>query len=187
MGNPWDPLPIPRDADLDDTVTYEWVGRIIDRWEHIEFTLARLHSVFAGDPDGSEELREYGAGRTVSDRDRLIRATAEKWFVRNPNQTREGRFDKLMQEYIGFSDRRNEIAHGIVHQVTGLTMFRARTTRSDYLVQYAVIPAYHVMKRYHDNGVPKYMYGSAEMMLLEAKLIDLQLAAFDFLSEINPP
>jgi hypothetical protein len=30
-------------------------------------------------------------------------------------------------------------------------MFRLRTTRPDYLVQYAVIPAYHVMKRYHDS------------------------------------
>src|SRR5687768_16897531 len=50
MANPWDPLPLPRDADLDDKVTYEWVGRIVDRWEQIEFTLARLHSVFVGDP-----------------------------------------------------------------------------------------------------------------------------------------
>lgn len=186
MANPWDPRPIPRDGDLDDKVTYEWVGRIIDRWEHIEFTLARLHSVFAGDPDGSEALREYGGGRTVIDREKLIRVSAEKWFVGEPNQSREGRFNRFMQEYVGFSDRRNEIAHGIVHQVSGLTLFRQRTTRADYLVQYAVIPAYHVMKRYHDNGVPKYMYGTFEMMQLEAKLIDLQLAIFEFLGEINP-
>lgn len=186
MGNPWDSLPIPRDADLDDKVTYEWVGRIIDRWEQIEFTLARLHSVFAGDPDGSEALREYGAGRTVIDRDKLIRVSAEKWFIRKPSQSREGRFEKFMRAYVGFSDRRNEIAHGVVHQVTGFTFFRQRTTRADYLVQYAVIPAYQVMKRYHDNGLPKYMYGAPEMMQLEAKLIDLQLAIFEFLSEINP-
>jgi hypothetical protein len=109
MANPWDPLSIPRDADLDDTVTYEWVGRTINRWELIEFTLARLHSVFAGDPDGTEALREYGVGRTVNERDAIIRASAEKWSVKNPDQKREGQFDKLMQQYVGFADRRNEI------------------------------------------------------------------------------
>ena len=42
MANPWDPLPLPRDADLDDKLTFEGVGRIIDQWERIEFTLSRL-------------------------------------------------------------------------------------------------------------------------------------------------
>jgi hypothetical protein len=186
MASPWDPLPLPRDADLDVKVTYEWVGRIIDRWEQIEFTLARLHSVFAGDPDGSAALRAYGAGRTVPERDAIIRAAAEKWFIRNPNQRREGRFNKFMQEVVGFSDRRNEIAHGVVHQVSGLSFFRARTTRPDYLVQYAVIPAYHVMKRFHRGGVPKYMYSSLEMMILCDRLTTLQLLIWDFLHEISP-
>ena len=54
-------------------------------------------------------------------------------------------------------------------------------------MQYAVIPAYQVMKRYHSSGVPKYMYGSAEMTLLEEKLISLNLAVCDFLQEIDPP
>jgi hypothetical protein len=187
MGNPWDPLPLPRDADLDDKVTYEWVGRIIDRWEKIEFTLARLQSVFVGDPDGNAALRTYGVGRTVPERDAIIRSAAERWFVKNPDQRREGQFDKFMQAVVGFSDRRNEIAHGIVHQVSGFTFFRAATTRADYLVQYAVIPAYHVMRRFHSNGVPKYMYGTPEMMTLDLRLVELQWSIFEFLQEINPP
>jgi hypothetical protein len=187
MGNPWDPLPLPRDGDLDDRLTYEWVGRNIDRWEQIEFTLARVHSVFAGDPDGSAALRAYGVGRTVPERDAIIRAAAEKWFAKNPNQRQEGQFDKFMQGVVGFSDRRNEIAHGVVHQVSGLIFFRQRTTRADYLVQYAVIPAYHVMRRFHSNGVPKYMYGTPEMTVLCERLMVLQLSIWDFLHEINPP
>jgi hypothetical protein len=186
MANPWDPLPIPRDADLDDKVTYEWVGRVIHRWENLEFTLARVHSVLSGDPDGSTALRAYGAGRILPERNAIIRAAAEKWFTKAPHQRLEGQFDKFMQEVIGFSDRRNEIAHGIVHQVSGFTFFRERTTRADYLVQYAVIPSYHVMKRFHDDGVPKYMYGTLEMMRLEASLTTLQLSIWDFLNEINP-
>jgi hypothetical protein len=92
-----------------------------------------------------------------------------------------------MRNVAGFADRRNEIAHGIVHQVSGLTFFRQRTTLPDYRVQYAVIPPYHVMKRHHTNGVPKYMYGSAEMAILEQRLITLNLAIWDFLQEIDPP
>ncbi len=187
MANSWDPLPLPRDADLDDKATFQGIGRIIDRWERIEFNLARVHSVFVGDPDGSIALRQYGNGRTVPERDAIIRASAEKWFVKNPNQKREGKFDKFMQEYAGFADRRNEIAHGIVHQVSGFTFFRRRTTKADYLVQYAVIPAYQVMKRHHANGVPKYMYGSAEMALVEKHMVALNLAIWDFLQEIDPP
>ena len=121
------------------------------------------------------------------ERDAIIRASAERWFVKNPSQKKEERFDKFMQEVVGFSDRRNEIAHGVVHPVKRPRVLWMQTTRADYLVQYAVIPAYHVMKRFHANGVPKYMYGTPEMMLLEAKLVDLQLAIFDFLNEINPP
>ncbi len=67
-----------------------------------------------------------------------------------------------------------------------MEFFQVRTTRPYYLVQYALIPSYHVMKRYHAGGMPKHMYGTHEMMLLEAKFIDLQLAVFEFLTEINP-
>ncbi len=187
MANPWDPFPLPRDGDLDDNATFQGIGRIIDRWERIEFNLARVHSVFVGDPDGSEAMREYGNGRIVPERDAIIRASAEKWFVKRPNQKREGQFDRFMQEVVGFADRRNEIAHGIAHQVSGFTFFRQRTTRPDYRVQYAVIPPYQVMKRHHANGVPKYMYGSAEMAILERRLVTLNLAIWDFLQEIDPP
>ena len=186
MANLWDPPPIPRDGDLDDRLTFEGIGRIIDQWERIEFTIARLHSVFAGGPDESSEMREYGAGRNVVERSIIIKTQADKWFVKHPNQRQEGQFDKLMREYLGFADRRNEIAHGIVHPVSGLTYFRQRTTRADYLVQYAVIPPYQVMKRYHDNGVPKYMYASPEMELLMDRLSDLYAGVFDFLHEIEP-
>jgi hypothetical protein len=143
--------------------------------------------VFVGDPDGSAALRAYGVGRTVPERDAIIRAAAEIWFVKNPNQHREGQFDKFMQGVVGFSDRRNEIAHGIVHQVSGFTFFRAATTRADYLVQSAVIPAYHVMRRFHSSGVPKYMYGTPEMMTLYNRLIELQWSIFECLQEVNPP
>jgi hypothetical protein len=187
MDNPWDPLPLPRDADLDDKATFQGIGRIIDRWERIEFNLARLHSVFAGDPEGNAAMREYGSGRTIRERDAIIRASAEKWFMRMPNQKREGQFNRFMQEVVGFADRRNEIAHGIVHQVSGLMLFRQRTSRPDYLVQYAVIPPRQVMKRHHANGAPKYMYGSAEMSLIEERLVILNLAIWDFLQEIDPP
>src|SRR4051812_37914828 len=120
MENSWDPLPLPRDADLDDKATFEGIGRIVHRWEFIEFNLARIHSVFVGDPDGSAALREYGNGRNISERGAIIRASFERWAALSPNQKREGQFNKFMREVVGFADRRNEIAHGIVHQVSGL-------------------------------------------------------------------
>jgi len=187
MAKPWDSLPLPRDGDLDEKVTYEWLGRVLCRWELIEFTLARLYSLFVDDPDGSLALREFGEGRTVPDRDKLLRSAAEKWFAqKGTTQKTEGRFDKFMQEYVGFSDRRNEVAHGIVHPVSGMNFFLMRTTRPHYRVQYAVIPAYHIAKRYHPNGVPKYMYTLPELSTLYERLTDLQFAMFEFLVEFDP-
>ena len=138
-------------------------------------------------PDGSVALREYGDERTVSDRDKLIRAAAEKWYALNgTTQELEGRLDKFMQEYVGFSDRRNEVAHGIVHPVSGMQFFLLTTTRPHYMVQYAVIPAYHISKRFHANGVPKFMYGLPELSLLYERFTDLQFSMWEFLVESDP-
>jgi hypothetical protein len=186
MANPWDPIPLPRDADLDDRITFESVGRIIDRWERIEFVLSRLYSLFVGKPNDGPAMREYGAGRILPERVNILRKAAEEWFVKNQNQKREGTFDRLTQEVLGFSDRRNEIAHGTVDRVSALTFFRERTSRADYLVQWAVVPAYQISKRYNFGGVPKYMYGTPEMKLLLERLIILYVALGDFLDELDP-
>ena len=69
---------------------------------------------------------------------------------------------------------------------SGMQFFLQRTTRPHCLVQYAVIPTYHVTKHFRANGVPKYMYGLPEMALLYERLTDLQLSMWEFLVEIDP-
>lgn len=170
MANPWDPLPIPIRGDLDKTVTYEGLGRLIVRWEDIDFSLARIYSILVGDPDG-DALREYGKGRTVPEKIGILRAAMdEKWAVRRHSQKLEGRFDKLLQEVDGFSERRNEFAHAILHQGSMFTFFQERTDLPPYRAQFALIPAYHVLKRYNPNGMPKFMYTEDNMKQLLARL-----------------
>jgi hypothetical protein len=63
MSNPWDPQPAPTRGDDSPGLTFEWAGRAISQWEHIEFQLALLYSVFAGSPNNGKTVQEYGAGR----------------------------------------------------------------------------------------------------------------------------
>lgn len=182
MGHPWDPFPLPIRGDLDEAKTFEGIGRVIDKWERIEFLLARIYSIFVGDPDG-DALREFGTGRrNIWDKLSVLKDAAEQAFARRPNQKSEGDLFKWILHVEGFADRRNEIAHGIVYMVSLFTFFRQRTDRPDYQVQYAVIPAYHIAKHHNPNGIPKYMYASPEMVEL-IRCLDLLFLNLDELRQ----
>jgi hypothetical protein len=67
MANPWDSLPYPKRGDDDDRWTFEWAGRVISQWEHIEFQLGLLYTIFAGVPYNGQTIKEYGAGKIFRD------------------------------------------------------------------------------------------------------------------------
>ena len=95
MTNPWDQPPIPQHGDANDGVLFEWVGRFISQWEHVEYNLSRLYTVFAGNPDDGETLREYGRGRIFKERIRELREAANRYFISHPAQELEAEFDAI--------------------------------------------------------------------------------------------
>ncbi len=151
MSNLWDVPPLPTIGDDDEEATYAGVGRVTSQWEAIEFQFSRLYSIFVGKPD--EEMRAYGAGRIFRERSKILAEAARDYFIRNPDQELEGQLHALTIRAEGFSDRRNEIAHGIVFQLQRLSFFREQmdpSVRGKF--QWGLIPPYHTSQKHAADG-----------------------------------
>jgi hypothetical protein len=168
LSNPWDPFPFPQSGDPEDSLTYEGVGRVLSEWEAIEFHLARLYSIFVGDADGVS-LQQYGTGRIFRDRLDRLQAASEKYFVGRPNQDLEAACDCLRKIATGYADRRNDVAHGMVFPVHGMTFFEQMRGSPSDKPHYLLIPPYYVIRE-HDGGLPAYGYSFTELWTLRIKL-----------------
>jgi hypothetical protein len=181
MSNPWDTPPLPSSADEDVNATYCGVGRVITQWEGIEAGLSRIFSMFNAKPDDYETIQAYGARPKFSYRMGAVQLAARQFFITRHDQKIEGTFDQLSEKMLGFSDRRNDVAHGILTAVQVYPWFQARAVgmkpRTNY---WAILPPYHDFKKHTDMGgktflmrLPEFAYTSIELLALEQKLISL--------------
>jgi hypothetical protein len=160
MTNPWDPLPVPKHGDRNDGTLFEWVGRLMSQWEHLEFNLSRLYTVFAGSPDDGSTLREYGKGSIFKEKLKSLRECANKYFIANPHQDLEAEFDCLCIIAEGYASRRNEVAHGVSFPTRLLPFFQDKNARPD---RWAITPPYFLSRSYDQAGYAKYAYTSQEL------------------------
>ncbi|MBO6724190.1 MAG: hypothetical protein JJ911_00830 [Rhizobiaceae bacterium] len=174
MADPWD-IPLPIVADYDESPLYEALGRAVDRWEHIEWTLSMLYSLFVGDHTFLS-MREYGANGNIF-RDRLagLERAADAWFVKNCNQSAEGEFNRLMVAARGFSDRRNEFAHGVVANVAPHIFWRCRLLSAPEPDRYLVVPPIYIVRKYDEYGLPTFGFSSFELEILHNRMQFLEL------------
>lgn len=186
--NPWDIPPLPTRGDLDDDWTFAGVGRVMSRWEAIEFRLARLYSVFIGKPNHGDAIREYGAGRIFRDRMDALKRAAETFFTRVHSQLLEGEFHELSCQVDRFADRRNEIAHGIVMQIQEISVFQDNLDAEVRgRMQYALIPPYYLGRKHEECGAPKYAYTSAHLLKWDENLFWLGHRIAEFADQLLPP
>ena len=82
---------MPVRGDEDERLTFEGVGRVITAWEHVEFAMGRLYSMFKGAPD-TAIMHEYGEPRIFHDRMVRLSRAADSYFVRHPSQKYESMF-----------------------------------------------------------------------------------------------
>jgi hypothetical protein len=114
MSNPWDVPPLPIVGDADIMTTYAGVGIVLSAWEEIELSLSQFYSFMVGRPYHIDAMREYGRGTIFRERMKIL---VDETHIRLCCQTQEGEFDKIAEECIGFSNRRNDVAHGIVRPI----------------------------------------------------------------------
>ena len=115
-------------------------------------------------------MSEYGSGTIFKMRIDILTKKAAQFFMLTHDQRLEGDFDKLVERALGFSQRRNEIAHGIAFSLNRLTFFRQQI-KPNLLSRdhFAVIPTIHA--RYADGrGYPVFAYTSVEMKRIVNRL-----------------
>lgn len=89
------------------------VGMAIHAWEAMEEAFARLFALFTALPENPYALSEYGAdNRVLVHRLEAVKEAGNRYFVKCPNQSREGEFTALCQEAAGLAIKRHRIAHG---------------------------------------------------------------------------
>ena len=181
MVNPWDLPPLPTHGDDNEDVIFTAVGRVMTQWESIEFELARLYSTFVGKPDDYSALREYGRGRIFRDRLNDTKRAADAFFVTSSGQDVEGGFLEIETYTRGFSERRNDTAHGVVFKISGLFYFADRLDPSvRNKPQFALIPMLTTIRRHDDEWFPMYAYTSRELMTLHDSLVLLSHEISEF-------
>ena len=174
MSKPWDVPKLPRRGDADQVQTYAHMGFTIARWEAVEFDLSRLHSFFLGSLDELAPMRDYGEPRIFRERADKLAKAANAYFTAHPNQSQEAHFDAILASARGYSNRRNEIAHGMVFRIDVISYFR-RNIKPQLLKRphFAVIPPLYAL-RAHRSGFPDWAYNSQMMERLCHRLIMLQ-------------
>ena len=106
----------PGDADPD--LIYVAVGKSIHRWEGLESAFAKLYLKFVGLSDFPDNHLAYGSKNGIfTERMRAICAAAEIYFVKSPDQQKEGALIALVQRAQNLSGERHRIAHGHITQV----------------------------------------------------------------------
>ena len=169
----WNPIPYPQRLDDRRRHTLYGVGLIMSGWESLEFELARIYSFFAEDPDGLSVQTEYGKGRIFSERLLILREKACSFFIRWPHQDVEGLFDQLTERAEELALQRNDVAHGIVYDVSRMVIFSERYPETfGRKPGYALIPPLYTLRR-HQDGLPTYAYALPELKALARELGEL--------------
>lgn len=126
MPNPWDRPPKATSANADQNDIFRAVGQALSAWESVEHYIARIFAVlvaekisgppYATSADGSSPAaRAYGSVISFQGRATMVEAAANAFFYTHPHPEFPGRLRKLMKTAVGWTARRNDVAHGIVY------------------------------------------------------------------------
>ena len=186
MINPWE-FPLPLVADSDERALLLALGKALNKWEYMEFGLSQLYSLFVGDRSWYG-MREYGAnGKIFRDRMDGLARVADQWFARNCNQSIEGEFNRIVIAAKGFSERRNEFAHGLVMDVKGFYFWNDQLRLCSWeQPRFLVIPAMHVVRKHDDKGMPTFGYSSYELSIMHDRIHDLEIEIAHFMNHLWP-
>ena len=169
MADPWDVPPFPVEGDDIDDTTYAAVGRVLSRWEELEVCLTHLHAAFLGRPHDPEAHRAYGQGTIFRTRFDTLKQAAERFFIFKPNQEREAKFDELADKALRFSDRRNEVAHGVVRPIH---WYKSAEKGDRTSVQFILVPPHYNVRKFGLDYRPSFAYTSATLLPLERHLFE---------------
>lgn len=153
------------------------VGYALSTWEHCETAFASLYTAFVKPTGGNViAMRAYGAVASNQSRSAMLEFASEAYFAVFPNDDLLKRTTRLRKLYLSASDRRAEIAHGVV-----------MGEPNSHPPVFFLIPSYHASRKQElpPLGKSKYKYGSKDIAALSANFDHLHTAASDLQRDVR--
>jgi hypothetical protein len=156
--NPWD-RPPSAIRGYSERSTFEAIGRALMAWEEIDGAFAHLHSAFlTGGRFDTAANREYGEPANFVARVEGLKTAACRYFIRHPCQETEGRLNRLIDVALGWSGRRNDIAHGRARPSSWIILPGEMEGQN----RWCVVPAHFRGEKFPEN-VPVHIFSSRQI------------------------
>jgi hypothetical protein len=157
MPDPWDRPPFPGRGNSQRTL-YEAIGRALMAWEEVEGAFAHLYSTFlTGWPFDVGANHQYGEPLNFVHRVDGLRVIGCRYFYKHPSQALEGEFDVILRFALGWSGRRNDVAHGRARPSSWII-----ESETQGLERYCVIPPHFRAAKFTEER-PAYVLSSREI------------------------
>jgi hypothetical protein len=172
MSNPWDRPGMSfapnRFGDRSPDPIYLALGKSVSAWEGVQVASANLFQALVMSTDeasAEDKCWQFAKAMKVPDRARKIRAACQAFLAGLPLPVSEfvveifGRIDKLMDAYVKWSDRRNELAHGYVTPAWGDDPISELGYSEEH---FSLCPS-HARLHYWNNAEPYFNYVAVEI------------------------
>lgn len=160
---PWHRRPWPKRGTRGLPKLYAAIGRTLSQWERYEHELSHLFATLVTDGYPTAAERAFSAVRTFEGRSDMLRAASEAYFYGWPNDKLQNEFKDIFRDAKGFSERRNEIAHGMVDHFEPLPFPESPRYGGHRRASYALYPSSASFKTRALSGVPAYCYAAPEL------------------------
>lgn len=177
---PWDRRPWPRKGTRSVPKMYEGVGRALSAWERLEGALSLLFSELI-ESESKAARRSYNAVRTWQGRSEMLQAASETYFLKNPDKEAQNKFKEVYKNAKNFSDRRHDIAHGVVDYFDKWPS----SGRSIAKASYCLHPSYSNTKDRTQDEMPEYCYTAPELDYFFEQFTLMIRPAFDLTVELS--
>lgn len=201
MPNEWDRPYTPwfRDGDDDIRVVFAAVGEALTAWEELESFVANLFASLTGSANQMHlgpAIRAFGVVNSAKMRAQMLTLAAEAFFRNltlffddDPSDAvvaASTEIRNVIKAYGGWSDRRNDVAHGVVRDADNPGDEEFETPGAP--VTHLLYPSESNTKKWPALEPPHYNYNSEEILAFAEGFRSLRMrveALIDAVEEIN--
>lgn len=187
MSNPWDAPPFPKFGNKSARVLFAAIGEALITWEELEITLAHLYSTLkTGSQFDPVAFKEYGEPYNFKDRMAFLKREADHRFVREPDQLFEGEFNWIVTNANGFSQRRNDVAHGVVRLLHKMQDAEASLLSFWGDPQWCLVPPMFKDAKYVSLDTPGHILSYREIKRFTANFLKIIRRTSDLARALEP-
>jgi hypothetical protein len=172
------------------------VGYALYQWEYLETQLTQLYMFFCF-PEGTSSRSyqttkfSFGSIHTPNTRRTMIERAAEVYFKETPTSKFKPTVARILRLYKDASSRRNDIAHGLILNITSLHLGDKMSLEIEFehgfnvedddnrKQEYVLAPSVHATGKRDLSGKPKYSMSSSDIKEMASNFMILSKATSD--------